>query len=973
MPETSSLVDRRALSAALVLIVVLLLAVSASAQAISASSLIYKSSGLSTPLDGRHTLYTNGYVGTFVQVTTPGPVTFTVRANGVSAGGVRPLMHLHVADCKAAWAVSGAPSDYSVTFDLPSGLFALRIEFSNALVQNGQVQTLFVYSLTVSGGHATLANADSDANALASADSYITNYRRAPATVTILDANGNPLPAGVSVRVKLRKHGFNFGTCVPGSYGDLWWAEANPAPGSTTDRYQKFIDSHFSMITPEACGKWAYQEGTRDSVVMSYVDQYLDYADKHGLRARMHPVFWDNEMSEPAWVNDLENRAKAGDVTAKNDLRAEMTERIQYYVTPRAGRYLELDGINETVANPVHTTIFGIPGIAGIYNEIVAASAGRAKVYVNELNVLRDGNYGEWYRTHIQSILDAGGTIQGIGCQTNLDSRYPTAARTFHRNLQNIDGFEFPVSTTEYRCTMGGDTVKQMNLAMRLIFGNDMTTTFLMWGFWRNAIYSPNNEILVNADWTLSACGVEYERLMALWSTDMTTTTDAGGRVSFTGYYGDYDVTINGETYPLKLVKGTDDYVVYQSPFVVDHFDRLDGSALGKTEDPTAKTWVKGASETAASISTGRLTLATTTQTAGVGVGDGYLPADLDLRVSMEISGTGSAWAGVAYRESQPGASKDGYTLRFFKQGTVLQLRKPSGTAISAGLTPSIDWSVPQCVHFRVSGGRHEVWIGSRKVLDYTDSSKLTGGYVSLIRSYGSAQFDNFVVSDSALPVVAVAAGPSDIRSKNDLAFVELPNVIVTRRFSGFFYAQDAGRNSGIRVVSSRVVNPGDVVSISGIVGTENGEKLIYAWSVDRTASGAAVPPLAMTNSALGGRQQGLQGPIWGFEDSQQSRARRWTTVDGPGNAGLLVRLYGHVTQIDPAGGYFYVDDGSGTDDGTTTARDPNRGVRVQLNGSAYAGKYVAITGISSCFVGPDSKLRRLLMVAGPEDVQVVQ
>lgn len=953
-------VSARALSLVLCSAVILCLSVPVFCETLLAKSILYRSQGQQLS-DGTVVLTKNSYLGSYVQLTSPGPVTFTINASAQSAGGIGPLMHLHVGDSKATWSVSdGAFADYTTTLNLPAGTFALRLEFTNQGTVNSVTRSLSVKSLALSGASASFQNYDSEDNALAAADSYVLNYRRGLATVTVLDAQGNPVPAEVAVRAKSKKLAFNFGTCVPGATTDLWFADPAPAPGSDADHFQKFVDSHFTMITPEACGKWAYQEATRNSVVMTYIDQYLDYAERHGLRARMHCLLWDNEMSEPAWVNDLETRAAAGDTAAKDDLRAAISSRIQYYVTPRAGRYTELDCVNETKSNPIFTTIYGFSGVAGIYNETVAASAGRARAYVNELNVDNDNYYAEWYRSHIQSIMDAGGTVQGIGRQGNLQSSGRTPARVIHRNLQNLDVFELPISTTEYRVALGGDTVTVLNNMMRLMYGNDMATSFLMWGFWRNAIYSSGLEVLVNADWSLTACGVEYERLMAQWSTDTSQMTDANGRVQFTGYYGDYDVTINGKTYPLKLAKGTTSYQIAQTPMVIDTFDRPDSSNLGLTEDPNHHPWAKSYSESAASISGGRLLLGgAAANGSGVGVGGSYLPADFDMKLTLSIVGSGSDWAGIAYRQSLVGESAQGYALRFPASGASAQLQLPNSVLVSTDIQPPIDWSVPQCVHVKITSNHHEAWVGFRKVFDYFDSQKLTGGYLNLVRTNCAAAFDNLaVVEGETLPLVN-ASSSRQAKTQSDNTFIELAAPIVTRTFPGYFYVEDVSRVSGIRVVTPRPVSPGDAVVISGIVGTDSGEKVIKGWDIQSLSSNNSVTPLGLTNLALG------QGAVWSGAPGVPAL--------GADNIGICVRVYGQVTQIDPSGSYFYIDDGSGLTDATSTQGQPNRGVRVAFDGGSYLESCLILTGISSCFEGPDGKPRRLLRVAGPSDIHVVQ
>jgi len=49
---------------------------------------------------------------------------------------------------------------------------------------------------------------------------------------------------------------------------------------------------------------------------------------------------------------------------------------------------------------------------------------------------------------------------------------------------------------------------------------------------------------------------------MAEWDTNLTTTVGADRTISFTGFYGDYALTIGGQQYPLTLVKGQTAYVI---------------------------------------------------------------------------------------------------------------------------------------------------------------------------------------------------------------------------------------------------------------------------------------------------------------------------------------------------------------------------------------------------------------------------
>ncbi|MGQ9455068.1 MAG: hypothetical protein ACUVRS_09125 [Armatimonadota bacterium] len=91
--------------------------------------------------------------------------------------------------------------------------------------------------------------------------------------------------------------------------------------------------------------------------------------------------------------------------------------------------------------------------------------------------------------------------------------------------------------------------------------------------------------------------------------------------------------------------------------------------------------------------------------------------------------------------------------------------------------------------------------------------------------------------------------------------------------------------------------------------------------------------------------------------------------VPGLNNIGLLVRVWGRVTAAQT--GYFYLDDGSGLDDG-----DPQTlGIRVQLCEDCEppdTGSWVCVTGVCSCY-SVEGNLFRLILVNSPDDILRLQ
>ncbi|MGC8861560.1 MAG: hypothetical protein ACP5R5_02170 [Armatimonadota bacterium] len=154
------------------------------------------------------------------------------------------------------------------------------------------------------------------------------------------------------------------------------------------------------------------------------------------------------------------------------------------------------------------------------------------------------------------------------------------------------------------------------------------------------------------------------------------------------------------------------------------------------------------------------------------------------------------------------------------------------------------------------------------------------------------------------------------------------------------FYIEEPDRSSGMRVLwSAGEVPRGSTAVVSGLTKTVGGERLIEAQAVSVGASpGNALPPLGLINRSLGGTSP---NPI----------VPQIPGSCGAYNTGLLVRTWGRVTAA--GDDWFYVDDGSALDDGST-----NLGLKVTLAGivgppfaSPQPGHYVLVTGLSSCEV----------------------
>jgi endo-1,4-beta-xylanase len=588
------------------------LALPSRAQSLSGSGLAIKSVGSGS---GDWTLDRNGYVGTYIQLAQPGNVAVNVTAAGTVSEGINPHMNIVIADIKAGFDVASGFNSYQHTFNLPAGTYLVRTEFNNDLAQTSRGLT--IRDLSISG--ATVLNSSTSANALAAANTYIQNFRRGNVTVAL-----SGVAPGTPVDVRLKRHAFNFGTAVPGNSANGVNNYLGSEGTARQASYQERLNQNFNALVPENAGKWSNNEAGRDSVTMAGVDQILNYAQSHDMRARMHNLLWgDNSFNgqQPSWVlnanatSGLLDQAYLGtNPNAVADLRDEISERIDHYVgtgtsADRSHKYLELDVYNEsfhTGADPSlapnlkhnYWNVYGAAGIADIYREVrdtVAAAGAATKVFVNEYGVLGGGDYGNWYVNHIEQLRQAGITagygdvLGGIGVQ-----HYPGGSQNagnIMRTLQNLSVQGLPIALTEFGVSNGVSPTTAANILgdiLRLTFGTADATGFFMWGFHQEtgngattlfapsaALYTVDTSNFNN--WTITDAGKRWQDLLGIadwdgnpnngWTTQLNDLlVGADGTIDFNGFWGDYELTIAGQMIPITLTKGTSTYSLAAAP-----------------------------------------------------------------------------------------------------------------------------------------------------------------------------------------------------------------------------------------------------------------------------------------------------------------------------------------------------------------------------------------------------------------------
>jgi hypothetical protein len=248
--------------------------------------------------------------------------------------------------------------------------------------------------------------------------------------------------------------------------------------------------------------------------------------------------------------------------------------------------------------------------------DTIAAAGASAKVFVNDYSVLSGTDYGRYYTEHIESIRSAGiaagygDVVQGIGGQYYPSSLSGHNPRRAMEAIQNFAVQGLPFSLTEFGVhnpVSDADAATILGEMMRIVFGNANSTGFFMWGFHSengdsnlypksNELYRVNNVTSTNDPdwntWAITDAGRMWRDTLGIedfgvnpddgWTTQLNdVVVGPDGTLNFTGFWGDYVLTIDGENYPLTLVKGDTLYSVpvapgdYNSDGIVDMADYI--------------------------------------------------------------------------------------------------------------------------------------------------------------------------------------------------------------------------------------------------------------------------------------------------------------------------------------------------------------------------------------------------------------
>jgi len=343
---------------------------------------------------------------------------------------------------------------------------------------------------------------------------------------------------GATITIEQTRHEFPFGTAIANLDLD--------AEDERTKLYTRILRENFNAAVTENALKWTVNERKRGQEDFTFADQIVAWCQEHDFPLRGHTVFWGVPHQIQEWVKELSDE----------ELRAVLKKRAMSVMTRYKGRVRDWDVYNEMM----HSDYFGQrlgPGIVAQMFAWCREANPDARLFVNEYGILT-GRDADRYIRHISDLRARGIPVDGIGMQGHFGGRGLVNASQVQDILDRLwKKFQLPMAITEFDVNEKDENVRAENLRKfyTVAFGHEGIEEITMWGFLQGATWKLYTH-LWNKDGQPNAAGRMYRDLVFnQWWTRHQGQADASGSLEIPAFYGNHIVTVDGQSFDVKLEK----------------------------------------------------------------------------------------------------------------------------------------------------------------------------------------------------------------------------------------------------------------------------------------------------------------------------------------------------------------------------------------------------------------------------------
>ena len=496
-------------------------------------------------INGVWNLWSVGELGDYFDLAGPGLYEVRVLAYGSPAGKVWPRMSLQVGGSvvETINVTSAKLEVYKFDARLPKGPVKVVVTFDNDAVIGNEDRNLYISKLEISPPegvpdpkiiakdkalakeNAKAEQAERDALKQAAID--IEKNRKRDAGVRIVDGAGKPV-AGATVTVEHVRHDFLFGC-------NIYMFDRFGNPGENAAYRQRFSE----LFNAATVGfYWASYEPVRGKPRYAYTDSIVDWAIKHNIRLKGHPLLWDHRAAKPKWAG---GKQPPPDIQKQRvfDIMRRYSGKIEFW---------------EVVNEPAHLPRLKIDDPYRWAREADKS----AYLIVNDYYVMANG-FPPFFKL-LEKAIDNGLPFDGIGIQAHEPRTMRFPLDKCREILDRYATLGKELHITEFTPTSGGaeitgshvngawDEAAQAEYAekfFRICFAHDKVVALTWWDLCERGAWLDGGGLL-HKDLSPKKVYTTLKKLIhEEWSTRSEGKSDPTGIFAFRGFHGTYEVTVS--------------------------------------------------------------------------------------------------------------------------------------------------------------------------------------------------------------------------------------------------------------------------------------------------------------------------------------------------------------------------------------------------------------------------------------------
>jgi GH35 family endo-1,4-beta-xylanase len=379
----------------------------------------------------------------------------------------------------------------------------------------------------------------------------IDSLRKRELTIIVKDKNGNTIP-NAEVKINLEKHEFKFGAAI----------DKDVFNSPHTAKYKSLLKTYFNSSGFEN----ALKPKRRFSEAESKAAQIIPWFIKNDFYMRGHALVWENRKNMRPEEKKVMN--------LKGITNKEKEEKIIALSSQHFTHALKKwdvncwDVLNEPIGN--HQINDLTDRNTSAYWFKLADSVRKlnnkpdVKLFINENRVISGTTPNTYsrpskYKKIIQSILEEGAPLEGIGFQSRIKHQFVSPEQMLQR-LKSFEEYNLPIHATEFeiRDSKVRTYTNEERSALIEQFMLIYVSHYLVDGIWHWTFYNNTKNskpwALFNYDGTPTVSGKQWIKTMnTYFSSSYDLKTNLNGDLKQRVFKGDYTISVNYQNQSMSI------------------------------------------------------------------------------------------------------------------------------------------------------------------------------------------------------------------------------------------------------------------------------------------------------------------------------------------------------------------------------------------------------------------------------------